>query len=212
MKCLRKSEAVILSGAVLELISARWLRCGYECSGVDIWKKCLLPAALRAYTVFGPLYSRFIKFRTMSDESTPEDDGDRSPGWNLRGRRHPDAGRRKGQTNKVTREFKAIVQDLIDENADNVRVWLDTVANGKPGVYQTNDEGLRETVQYPVVADPGKAVDLISKLAEYVAPKLTRTEVTGPGGQPLAPPVLNVTIEGHPSELPLVQVVEDKPK
>jgi hypothetical protein len=134
----------------------------------------------------------------MSDDTDgPED---RSPGWNLRGQRHPDAGRRKGVQNKVTREFKTIVQDLIDENGDNVRVWLDRVANGTRGEYQTNEAGLREVITYPVIADPGKAIDLINKLAEYVAPKLTRTEVTGPGGQPLAPPVLRVTIEGKPSE------------
>jgi len=139
----------------------------------------------------------------MTDEvDRPEDneDEDRSPGWHLRGRKMPGSGRQKGQLNKVTKEFKAIVQDLIDENQDNVKLWLDRVANGVPGEYQTNDEGLRETIRYPVVADPAKAVDLISKLAEYVAPKLTRTEVTGPGGQPLAPPVLTVHIEGKPSD------------
>jgi hypothetical protein len=138
----------------------------------------------------------------MSDDADNElpEDTDRSPGWNLRGQRHPDAGRKKGSQNKVTKEFKAIVQDLIDENQDNVKLWLARVANGVPGEYQTNADGLRETVRYPVVADPARAVDLISKLAEYVAPKLTRTEVTGPGGQALAPPVLTVHIEGKPSD------------
>lgn len=146
----------------------------------------------------------------MSDESDVED---RSRGWNFRGKRPEGAGRQKGSKNKVSQEFKAIVQDLIDENADNVKLWLSRVANGVPGEYQTNEDGLRETVRYPVVADPAKAVDLISKLAEYVAPKLTRTEVTGPGGVPLQPPVLNIQIEGRPdADPPLVQVVEDKPK
>jgi hypothetical protein len=133
----------------------------------------------------------------MSDDNDTED---RSRGWNFRGQRPEGAGRQKGSQNKVTREFKTIVQDLIDENGDNVRVWLARVANGVPGEYQTSPEGVRETINIPVVADPAKALDLINKLAEYVAPKLTRTEVTGPGGQPLAPPVLRVTIEGKPSE------------
>jgi hypothetical protein len=136
----------------------------------------------------------------MSDETNTPDDEDRSPGWNLRGRKVPGSGRQKGVQNKVTREFRGIVQDLIDENADNVRVWLGQVAHGVPGEYQTNPDGLRETIRYPVAADPARAVDLIGRLAEYVAPKLTRTEVTGPGGQPLAPPVLRVTIEGKPGE------------
>lgn len=148
----------------------------------------------------------------MDDDSQPPDTADRSQGWNFRGRRPEGSGRQKGSLNKVTREFKAIVQELIDENADNVRVWIERVANGSPAIVELSEDGTRELTHLAVVADPGKAVDLLNKLAEYVAPKLTRTEVTGPGGQPLAPPVLNVTIEGNPSELPLVQVVEDKPK
>jgi len=79
-------------------------------------------------------------------------------------------------------------------------VWLDQVAHGIKGEYQTNEQGNRETIRHPVAADPARAVDLIGRLAEYVAPKLTRTEVTGPGGQALAPPVLRVTIEGKPGE------------
>jgi hypothetical protein len=136
----------------------------------------------------------------MSDETDQSKPEDRSQGWNLRGHKPENSGRKKGVQNKVTREFKSIVQDLIDENADNVRVWLDQVAHGSPGEYQTNAEGRRETIRYPVAADPARAVDLIGRLAEYVAPKLTRTEVTGPGGQPLAPPVLRVTIEGKPGD------------
>ena len=153
---------------------------------------------LWAYTFRHRAVIAFYGVSTMSDDSdVPED---RSPGWNFRGQKPPGSGRQKGQANRVTKEFKAIVQDLIDENQDNVKVWLERVANGVPGEYQTNEDGLRETIRYPVVADPGKAVDLISKLAEYVAPKLTRTEMTGPGGAPLAPPVLRVTIEGKPDD------------
>ncbi len=36
----------------------------------------------------------------------------------------------------------------------------------------------------PDKADPGKALDLMAKLAEYAAPKLARTEHTGPDGGP----------------------------
>jgi len=137
----------------------------------------------------------------MSDDSNTHDPEDRSPGWQLRGRKYPGSGRQKGVQNKVTREFRGIVQDLIDENADNVRVWLNQVANGVPGEYRDRpDGGGRDVVRHPIAADPARAVDLIGRLAEYVAPKLTRTEVTGPGGQPLAPPVLRVTIEGKPGE------------
>lgn len=49
---------------------------------------------------------------------------------------------------------------MLDDNRDNVAIWLGQVA----------DE------------DPGKALDLIAKLAEFAAPKLGRVEHTGADG------------------------------
>lgn len=132
----------------------------------------------------------------MADEAAPPEH--RGRGWNLRGQRHPDAGRKKGSLNKVTREFRAIVQDLIDENADNVRVWLKQTAEGVPAEIQRNEDGSTVVIRAAVAGDPGKAVDLLNKLAEYAAPKLSRRELTGPNGTPLAPPSVHVTIEGKP--------------
>lgn len=73
--------------------------------------------------------------------------------------------------NKVTQEFRETVRKLLEDNAQNVGRWLTLVAegdgteNGKP--------------------DPAKALDLITKLAEFAAPKLNRTEHTGEGGGPV---------------------------
>lgn len=80
-------------------------------------------------------------------------------------RRPPNAGkgRVKGVPNKLTREFRETIQKLLDENRDNVSIWLSRVA----------DE------------DPGKALELLARLAEYAAPKLARTEITGGGGGPV---------------------------
>lgn len=78
-------------------------------------------------------------------------------------------GRQAGTPNKATQEFRATVQALMDENRENVALWLAMVANGDPA----ND----------VKPDPGKALDLLSKLAEYAAPKLARTEVSGIDGE-----------------------------
>lgn len=78
-------------------------------------------------------------------------------------------GKPKGATNKVTREFKATVQRLLEDNADNVGLWLVQVAQG---------HGENK-------ADPAKALDLLAKLAEYAAPKLNRTEHTGLDGGPV---------------------------
>lgn len=80
-------------------------------------------------------------------------------------------GRTKGTPNKVTREFRDAVRLLLEENAENMSRWLLLVAEG-----DGTDTGKPE---------PGKALDLLAKLAEFAAPKLARTEHTGEGGGPL---------------------------
>lgn len=75
-------------------------------------------------------------------------------------------GRVAGVPNKVNRDFRETVRRLLEDNAENVSVWLEQVANGdKP--------------------DPGRALDLLAKLAEYAAPKLGRVEHVGDGGGPV---------------------------
>lgn len=72
-------------------------------------------------------------------------------------------GRPKGALNKSTRTFRDTINRLLDDNAENVSLWLSQVAQD----------------------DPAKALDLMSKLAEYAAPKLSRTEHTGEEGGPV---------------------------
>jgi hypothetical protein len=78
-------------------------------------------------------------------------------------------GRVAGTPNKATVEFRQTITALLAKNAANVDLWLQQVAEGhgdnKP--------------------DPAKALDLLAKLAEFGAPKLNRTEVTGEGGGPV---------------------------
>jgi phage-related minor tail protein len=76
---------------------------------------------------------------------------------------------KKPGPNKKTTEFRATVQALLESNAENVAIWLQRVADGV-------DE---------VKPDPGRALDLLAKLAEYASPKLARTEHTGEGGGPV---------------------------
>lgn len=83
----------------------------------------------------------------------------------------PGPGRPKGVPNKVTTAFRETVQRLLDENAENVSRWLQSVADGDP--------------ENNVKPDPGKALDLMSKLAEYATPKLSRAELANADDKPL---------------------------
>lgn len=78
-------------------------------------------------------------------------------------------GKPKGATNKITREFRETVRKLLEDNAENVGTWITQVAEG------SGDNK----------ADPAKALDLLAKLAEFAAPKLSRTEHTGKDGGPM---------------------------
>jgi hypothetical protein len=80
-------------------------------------------------------------------------------------------GRPLGAQNKTTIEFRQTVNDLLTKNSENVAKWLETVAEG---------DAERE-----IRADPGKALDLLAKLAEYAAPKLNRTVIAGDQDAPL---------------------------
>lgn len=83
-------------------------------------------------------------------------------------KREKTGGRSKGTPNKVTQEFRETVRRLLEDNSENIGRWLSQVAegdgseNGKP--------------------NPAKALDIITGLAEFAAPKLARTEVTGADG------------------------------
>ena len=65
-------------------------------------------------------------------------------------------GRPPGTPNKFTTSFRETVTKLLEDNSANVGVWLGRVAEH----------------------DPGKALDLMAKLAEYAAPKLSKVEVS----------------------------------
>ena len=84
-------------------------------------------------------------------------------------------GRPKGSPNKITQEFRDTVKQLLDDNADNVAIWLSQVATG------TED----------AKADPKGALDILSRLAEFAAPKLARTEVVGDKENPIIVQTVN---------------------
>lgn len=75
------------------------------------------------------------------------------------------AGRTKGVPNKTTIEFKAALNALLEHAAPQMLEWLNRVAK----------------------ESPEKALDTVGKLAEYIHPKLARSEQqhTGPDGGPI---------------------------
>jgi len=72
-------------------------------------------------------------------------------------------GNRKGIPNKSTIEFKQALTNLLNYAAPNMIGWLEQIA----------------------ATDPHKALDHVGKLAEYVQPKLARTEHAGDRDAPI---------------------------
>lgn len=73
------------------------------------------------------------------------------------------SGRPKGSVNLTTKEVREAYQLLVENNIDNLGVWLKKIAE----------------------KDPSKAFDIVLRLSEYFIPKMTRTEITGEDGKPL---------------------------
>lgn len=66
------------------------------------------------------------------------------------------SGRKPGVPNRSTQTFRETVTKLLEDNTANVGVWLERVSKD----------------------DPAKALDLLAKLAEFAAPKLSKVEQT----------------------------------
>jgi hypothetical protein len=97
-------------------------------------------------------------------------------------------GRQKGAPNKVTSAARQAFLATFGKLEGDLETWIRATADGveqplvlKTGPVMVNDK----PVMVRVGADPGKAADLLIRMAEYHFPKLGRTEVTGEGGGPL---------------------------
>jgi len=94
-------------------------------------------------------------------------------------------GRRAGTPNRATREFRETVNKLLSKNAENIGVWLDSVADGDPAAGRP--------------PDPARALDLLIKLAEFAAPKLARVECLDAQGLRAPPAAIRVEFVEAPT-------------
>jgi hypothetical protein len=103
-------------------------------------------------------------------------------------------GRRKGVPNKATADARAAIALFVDRNSPRLQRWLDQVANGVKAKFKTTrSDGTEEiTERFVIEPNPAKAFELFQSVIEYHVPKLARTELTGAGGTPLAPPQVNI--------------------
>lgn len=85
-----------------------------------------------------------------------------NPNWKQGESPNP-AGRPKGSGNKTTEKIKEAYKMLLENNLDNMSVWLGKIAD----------------------KDPARATELMLKLSEYILPKLARQEVVGNDGEDL---------------------------
>lgn len=84
-------------------------------------------------------------------------------------------GRPKGSTNKLTRDVKGAITKALEDSAPMFSQWLAQVG----------------------ADDPARALDIAAKLSEYSIPKLARSEVSGPEGEPLQ---INVVTLARPAK------------
>lgn len=101
-------------------------------------------------------------------------------------------GRRKGSVNKTTATLKEAISHVLDTTQGDCLGWLRAVADGQKefepelddnGTPVLGDDGEpKGEWNWLRRPDPGMALKLWSDLAEYMQPKLARTEHVGEGG------------------------------
>ena len=98
-------------------------------------------------------------------------------------------GRKIGAPNKFTGDAREAFKMVYDGRIKDLDRWIVETAEGFEAVHFLSD-GTK--IKY-IKRDPGKAADLMIKIAEHFVPKLNRTEFSGANGERLT---VNVAISG----------------
>lgn len=83
-------------------------------------------------------------------------------------------GRKAGVPNKSTTVFRDAVSKLLNDNSENFQKWIEQIA----------------------LEDPEKAINALTKLADFAAPRLARQEINHSGETGLNISVVNYTHNG----------------
>lgn len=98
-----------------------------------------------------------------------------------RGGKRPGAGRPKGSPNKTTAEDRAAFRMIYERRLEDLDRWIKETGDGFQAIHFLSDG-----TQIPYVEkNPGKASELLLRMAQHFVPTLGRTEVVGEDGGPL---------------------------
>jgi hypothetical protein len=100
-------------------------------------------------------------------------------------------GRVKGVPNKVTGEAREAFRAVYEGRLSDLDRWIQETGDGfeVPMRLKTGEPLIDPETSKPrmmkIGKDPGKAADLLLRMAEHFIPKLQRHEQTGEGGGPI---------------------------
>lgn len=98
-----------------------------------------------------------------------------------RGGKRPGAGRKPGVPNKTTAEDREAFRMVYERRLEDLDRWIRETGDGFDAVHFLSD-GTK--IPY-LEKSPGKAADLLLRMAEHFVPKLQRHEHTGEDGGPV---------------------------
>lgn len=91
-----------------------------------------------------------------------------------RGGKRPGAGRKKGSPNKTTAEAREAFRMVYEGRLADLDRWIRETGDGFRAVHF-----LQDGTKIPYLEkNPGKAAELVARLAEHFVPKLQRLEKT----------------------------------
>jgi hypothetical protein len=110
-----------------------------------------------------------------------------------RGGKRPGAGRKPGTPNKVTAEDREVFRMVYERRLSDLDRWITETGDGFEAVHF-----LKDGTKIPYIEkNPGKAADILVRMAEHFVPKLARNEHVGADGGPVEFVIRDIAKEGE---------------